>query len=271
MTGRQVAAALHSGARVYSTLIVSTSPLWVNHAKSTGLDFVFIDIEHIPIDRVTLSWMCQAYRMADLAPMVRIPEPDPYQACMALDGGASGVIAPYVETADQARTLVGAVKFRPLKGRRLQNFLIGKEKLEPNLDTYLRERNADNFLIVNIESVPAMEALDDILSVPGLDGVLIGPHDLTCSLGIPEQYDHPQFKEAVSQILTKARSKGLGFGVHFWREPERQIEWGRAGANLIMHHGDVSLFAQSLRSDLQQIKEALKDAQPRSLPAEIAV
>ena len=73
MTGRQVAAALRSGAPVYSTLIVSTSPLWVNHAKSTGLDFVFIDTEHIPIDRVTLSWMCQAYRAADLAPMVRIP------------------------------------------------------------------------------------------------------------------------------------------------------------------------------------------------------
>jgi 4-hydroxy-2-oxoheptanedioate aldolase len=75
----------------------------VNHAKSTGLDFVFIDTEHIPIDRVTLSWMCQAYRLADLAPMVRIPEPDAYQACMALDGGASGIVAPYVETAEQAR------------------------------------------------------------------------------------------------------------------------------------------------------------------------
>jgi 4-hydroxy-2-oxoheptanedioate aldolase len=246
--------------------------VWVNHARSTGLDFVFIDTEHIPIDRVTLSWMCQAYRAVDLAPMVRIPEPDPYQACMALDGGASGVVAPYVETADQARALVGAVKFRPLKGRRLQNFLTAKERLEPELHTYLRERNADNFLVVNIESVPAMEALDDILSVAGLDGVLIGPHDLTCSLGIPEQYDHPRFKESVLQILAAARSKGLGFGVHFWGAPERQIEWARAGANLIMYHGDVSLFAQSLRKDLQKIKEALQDAaHQRSLPAEIAI
>src|SRR5436190_6773560 len=149
MTGKQAGAALRSGAPVYSTLIVSTSPVWLNHAKSTGLDFVFIDTEHIPIDRTTLSWMCQAYCGADLAPMVRIPEPDPYQACMALDGGASGVLAPYVETPEQARALVGAVKFRPLKGRRLHRFLTGEEPLEPELLDYLRQRNAENFLMLN--------------------------------------------------------------------------------------------------------------------------
>jgi len=121
---------------------------------------------------------------------------------------------------------------------------------------------------LNIESVPAMESLDEILSVPGIDGVMIGPHDLTCSLGIPEQYDHPRFKEAVLQILRTSRAKGLGFGVQFWREPERQIEWARAGANLIMYHGDVSLFAQTLRQDLQKIKEALQYTDARSAPTE---
>jgi 4-hydroxy-2-oxoheptanedioate aldolase len=65
---------------------------------------------------------------------------------------------------------LGPLKFRPLKGRRLHDLLSGKQKLEPELDTYLRERNADSFLLLNIESVPAMEALDEILSVPGIDG-----------------------------------------------------------------------------------------------------
>src|SRR4051812_4048476 len=141
MTGKQVSEALHAGSPVYGTLIVSTSPAWLEHVKSTGVDMVFIDTEHIPIDRVTLSWMCRAYQLAGLAPMVRIPQPDPYQACMALDGGASGVLVPYVESAEQVRSLVGAVKFRPLKGQRLTSFLSGDSEFEPELLTYLNERN----------------------------------------------------------------------------------------------------------------------------------
>lgn len=271
MTGRQVSEALHAGSPVYGTLIVSTSPVWLGHVKSTGLDFVFIDTEHIPIDRVTLSWMCQAYRLSGLAPMVRIPQPDPHQACMVLDGGASGVLAPYVETPEQVRSLVGAVKFRPLKGQRLTDFLSGEKGLEPELLNYVNERNADNFLVINIESVPAMDSLEQILDVPGIDAVLIGPHDLSCSLGIPEQYDNPQFERAVQHILHTVRSRHLGFGVHFWKSPDRQIAWARAGANLIMHHGDVSIFSQALKQDLSIIRDALKDKIEAAVHADIVV
>ena len=73
MTGREIIQALHSGKRVYSSAMVSTSPLWPNFVKQTGLDFVFIDIEHTPIGRETLSWICQTYQAAGLPPVVRIP------------------------------------------------------------------------------------------------------------------------------------------------------------------------------------------------------
>ena len=91
---------LRAGERAYGTLIVSPSPRWPDMVAKLGLDFVFIDTEHIAIDRDRLSWMCQTYRGLGLPPLVRIPSPDPYQACMVLDGGAAGVIAPYLETAD---------------------------------------------------------------------------------------------------------------------------------------------------------------------------
>ena len=103
--------------RLYGTLIVSPSPHWVPVVASLGLDFVFIDTEHIPLDREKLAWMCQAYHAVGLPPIVRITSPDPYEACVALDGGAVGIVAPYVETPEQVRELVGAVKKRPLKGR----------------------------------------------------------------------------------------------------------------------------------------------------------
>ena len=110
MTGKEVRQALLRGDSVYGTAVLSTSPLWPGFIKSTGIDFVFIDTEHTPIERHTLSWICHTYRALGLPPMVRIPEPDPYQACMVLDGGACGVLAPYIETPEQVRALVGAVR-----------------------------------------------------------------------------------------------------------------------------------------------------------------
>ena len=115
MKGNEIIECLRSGKRVYGTLTVSTSPIWPKVVKSLGVDFVFIDTEHIPIDRNELSWMCIAYQNMDIAPIVRIQSPDPYLASMALEGGASGVIAPYIESVDQVLDLVGAVKKNPSK------------------------------------------------------------------------------------------------------------------------------------------------------------
>ena len=93
--------------------------------KNLDLDMVFIDTEHTPHDRNTTSWLCQVYSAHNLAPVVRIPSPDPYLAQMVLDGGAAGIIAPYVETVEQVRALGGAVKYGPLKGDKLKAFLDG--------------------------------------------------------------------------------------------------------------------------------------------------
>ncbi|MEM7561113.1 MAG: aldolase/citrate lyase family protein, partial [Planctomycetota bacterium] len=179
------------------------------------LDFVFIDTEHIAIDRAQLSWMCQTYAALNVPQLVRIPSPDPDNAPMVLDGGAAGVIAPYVESVEQVQTLRGAVKLRPIKGKKQQAILAG-ETAGTELEHYLRERASKSLLIVNIESTPAIEALDEILQVPDLDGVLIGPHDLSCSLGVPEQYEHPDFLAACETIFRKARAAGVGAGIHFW-------------------------------------------------------
>ncbi len=257
MNGRELVEALHSGRRVYGTCVTAPSPRWPAVAKGLGLDFVFIDTEHVAQDRERVAWMCGAYRSLGIAPIVRVPEPDPYQACMAFDGGAEGVIAPYVETPAQVRALAGAAKLRPLKGKRLADRLDGKAALEPELERYLAERNAGSALIVNIESTPAIAALDDILAVPGLDAVLIGPHDLTCSLGIPEQYQHPRFDQAVRAIIRKARAAGVGAGIHYWLGTEQEISWARDGLNLIIHSTDSVLFADALRGDLAKLKGAL--------------
>jgi 4-hydroxy-2-oxoheptanedioate aldolase len=258
MPGREVRQKLHEGRFVYATAVVAPTPYWPKLLHQAGADFVFIDSEHTPLGRETLSWMCHTYAGAGVPPVVRIPSPDPFEACKVLDGGAGGVIAPYVETPEQVRALVGAARYRPLKGQRLQEALRHPAALEPELRTYLEERNRDTILIVNIESVPAMQALDDICAVPGLDAVLIGPHDLSCSLGIPEQYGHPRFDEAVRTIFGVARKHGVGAGIHFWLDTELELAWARAGGNLVMHSSDLALFGRGLKADLAMLRSALE-------------
>ncbi len=129
--------------------------------------------------------------------------------------------------------------------------------LEPELRSYLEKRNADKICIANIESVPAIENLDEIVRVPGLDAVLIGPHDLSCSLGIPEQYTHPRFDEAVRTIFRIARAAGIGAGIHFWVSLDHEVAWSQAGGNLIMHSSDLAIFRQTLKSDIDTLRNRL--------------
>ena len=258
MDAKTFLACLKKGKRLYGTAVLSPSPLWPPVVKGAGVDFVFIDAEHTPFDRMILAQMCLAYKGCGLPPLVRIAYPDPHEARKVLDGGASGVLAPYVESPEQVRELVGATKLRPLKGERLRVALQKQDSLESELTDYLSNWNAENFLMINVESVPAVERLDSILAEPGLDGVIIGPHDLSLSLGLPEQYHDPRFEDVVRQIISKVRERGLSVGIHFSQEAELQIKWDRAGANIIMHSSDIALFQQRLKEDISAIRRSLR-------------
>lgn len=259
MTGLELSQKLREGSRVYGTLVSSTSPRWIPLLSGMPVDFVFIDTEHIPIGRHDLAYMCYAFGAAGLPPIVRIASPDPYVAGQVVDNGAVAVVAPYVETAGQVRELVGAVKKRPLKGRKLAQEIDGSVAFEPELDAYVKKHNEGLSVIVNIESVPAIEALDDILAVEGLDAILIGPHDLSCSLGIPEQYDDPRFEATMIDLFKRARDAGVGAGVHSWMEAKREAGWCAAGANLMIHSSDLWATRDGITHEINALRELMGD------------
>jgi 4-hydroxy-2-oxoheptanedioate aldolase len=250
---------LQDGHRVYGTCFTATAPSWPLSLQKAGLDFVFIDNEHIAMNRADLAKLCQVISSYGISPIVRIPAPDHYLASQAIDAGAVGVVAPYLESVQQIRELVGAVKYKPLKGEVLRRVLQGEDKLDGKTQAYIEKVNAGRMAIANIESVPAMHRLDELLSVPGLDAVFIGPHDLSVSLGHPEEYDHPVFEAAVKKIIGTARGKGLAVGIHFSLEPERQIKWVKEGANIIVHSFDIALFTQRLIHDMKVIRAGVGD------------
>ena len=213
--------------------------------------------------------MCQTYAALGLTPIVRIPSPDPFQASMVLDGGAGGVIAPYVETVEQAQVLGGAVKLRPLKGERLATALRDGGSLEPELRAYVEQKNRDSLFIINIESTPALGRLNELLAVPDLDAVLIGPHDLSCSLGIPERYDNPRFEAAVLGIIRTARAAGVAAGIHWWGPLDRFGPWIEAGLNLIICSADITAMQAKLGADVAALRRKCGDRPTTNRKTEI--
>jgi 4-hydroxy-2-oxoheptanedioate aldolase len=247
---------------VYGTLITSASPKMFDLSISLGLDYVFFCTEHIFYNPDNLGWMCRAYKAAGINPVVRILEPNPFLATQALDAGAGAILVPYVENIEDVYDLVGAVKYRPLKGDKLKKILHGDEKPSAELQAYLKNYNKNYTLLLNIESPTGVKNMEQFFSIqsvdgPGIDGIVIGPHDLSVSYEMPEKYRSKEYLDLSCEIIKKARAYGVAAGCHSGSRGslDVQMEWAKAGANIIMHSADIFLFADKLQDDMNCIRE----------------
>ena len=262
MVGKEFRDALRSGKTVYGTLITSASPKMFDLTISLGLDYVFFCTEHIFYNPDNLGWMCRAYKAAGINPVVRILEPSPFLATQALDAGAGAILVPYVENIEDVYDLVGAVKYRPLKGDKLKKILHGDEKPSAELEAYLKNHNKNCTLLLNIESPTGVKNMEQFFSIqsvdgPGIDGIIIGPHDLSVSYEMPEKYRSKEYLDLSCEIIKKARACGVAAGCHSGSRGslDIQMEWAKAGANIIMHSSDIFLFADKLQDDMNRIRE----------------
>jgi 4-hydroxy-2-oxoheptanedioate aldolase len=263
MVGEEFRNALRAGKTVYGTLITSTSPKMFDVTLDLGLDYVFLCTEHVAYNPETLGWMCRAYKAAGINPVVRILEPSPFLATQALDAGAGAILVPYIENIEDVHALVGAVKYRPLKGRELDRIMHGEAKPSAELEVYLRNYNKDHALLLNIESPTGVNTMEQFLSVrsldgAGVDGIVIGPHDLSTSYGMPEKFRSREFLDLSCGIIRKARACGVAAGCHGGSRGslDIQLEWAKAGANIILHSSDMFLFADQMQSDLRSLRAA---------------
>lgn len=261
MIGHDFKMALYQGKPLFGTLITSTSPKSFDVVVSLKLDFVFFCAEHVAYNPETLSWMCRAFRAAGINPVVRILEPSPYLATQALDAGAGAVLVPYVEDVEEVLALVGAVKYRPLKGKKLDRILHGEEKPDAEFTNYFQKHNQHHSLLLNIESQSAVENLEKFASIstvsgPGVDGFVIGPHDLSTSYEMPEKYQSTEFIELSTSVIRKAKSLGVSVGGHtgYRGSLALQKQWLKAGSNILLHCSDMLLFADKLQSDFNELK-----------------
>ncbi|RJR40160.1 MAG: 2,4-dihydroxyhept-2-ene-1,7-dioic acid aldolase [Desulfobacteraceae bacterium] len=178
-----------------------------------GYDWVVIETEHTAIDVSEVLRLIISIEQRGAVPLVRLAWNDPIQAKAVLDSGAAGVLVPMVNSKADAELAVQMTRYPPLGSRGVG--LARAQGYGENFDAYVKSANDDTLLIVQIEHKEAVANIEEILSVPGIDGTFIGPYDLSMSLGIPGQTTHPLVLEAKRKVLKSTLSHGLISGVHF--------------------------------------------------------
>ncbi len=198
---------------------------------NVGFDMVWIDTEHGAMDKSTLMSTLIGCAVNDMAAFVRIPWNDKVLAKPVLDMGADGIVFPMVMDAEQARAAVAACQYPP-EGVRgwgpVRNTKYGKIKRPEYI-----EQAKKVWTVIQIEDIRAVENLDEILQVEGLNAIIVGPCDLSGSLGLMGQTEHPEVKKTIDYIAQKCRQYGMPFGTSTSFKEESIGEWIDRGANFM--------------------------------------
>ena len=260
MNGAELKATLQEGGRVFGTMITTGRNLrWIPALADSGLDYVIIDTEHNPRSRAELGDYLTMFNTTGVAPIVRIPVPDSHYVTMAIDAGAHGVLAPYCETVAEVREVVAAAKWRPLKGEAVKRLMATGEHVSDASRAYLEQRNLNSIALIGVESVAAVNVLEQMLDVPGIDGIFVGPNDLSISLGAPDQYDNPEYQSTVKHIIDTSEARGIPVLVHH-QTTELSNFWISQGARFVLHGSDRRALVEGFRSEFGSLREFAKDS-----------
>lgn len=220
-----------------------------------GFEWVAVDLEHSTISIAQAGELIRVIDLAGSAPLVRLPANDPTIIKRVMDSGAHGVIAPMVNSAEEAEAAVRAVHYPP-KGERGVG-LARAQGYGAAFNEYKDWVKDYSVVIVQIEHIRAVENLEAILAVDGVDGFIIGPYDLSASLGIPGQFDRPEFIQAMNRITETKEHTDKAAGVHVV-EPDPAAVAGKVaeGYSFIAYSVDIRMLDVMCRQGLNDLKKA---------------
>ena len=187
-----------------------------------GFDWLAVDLEHSVITIREAEELIRVINLCGVVPLVRLSANDPVQIKRVMDAGAYGVIVPMVNSAQNAQKAVEAVRYPPVGKRgvglaRAQGYGTAFEK-------YREWLNSEAVVIAQIEHIDAVNNLESILAVPGIDGYFIGPYDLSASMNLPGQFDHPDIVAAIERIRKVGSALGKPGGIHVVEPDNLQLE-----------------------------------------------
>ena len=221
-------------------------------AKS-GFDWLAVDLEHSVITIREAEELIRVIDLAGVVPLVRLTSNNPDQIKRVMDAGAHGIIVPMVNSARDAKNAVEAVKY-PSMGKRGIG-LARAQGYGTQFQEYLDWEKTGSIVIVQVEHIDAVNSLEEIFSIDGVDGYIIGPYDLTSSIGIPGQFEHPDFLSAMEKIHLVASKLNMTGGIHVIEpEPDQLKQRVEEGFRFIAYSLDVKMLDVASRKGLEHIK-----------------
>jgi 2-keto-3-deoxy-L-rhamnonate aldolase RhmA len=224
-------------------------------AQSAGFDTLYVDLEHSSFSLETCGQICMAALEAGIAPFVRVPANTPEHISRALDGGALGVIAPHIRSAEEASAVVRTAKFPPLGERSYAGALPHLHfRAFPVAQAYAALNDA-TMVIVQFESAATLAQADEIIAVDGVDMVLVGVNDLLADWGIPGEYDHPRVREAYAKTIAACCKRGKHCGVGgLATRPDLVAEFVQMGARYVSTGTDLGFLLGACTARAREVK-----------------
>jgi 2-keto-3-deoxy-L-rhamnonate aldolase RhmA len=217
-----------------------------------GFDWVLVDTEHAPFTMEGLARVLLAFDKWPTVPIVRVPWNDPVIIKQVLDLGAGGILIPYVCSEEEARKAVAACKY-PREG--IRGF--GPRRASDyyrSTDEYIRLANEALIVAIQIEHIDGVRAVAQILEVPGVDVVLLGPMDLSASLGLLGELQHPDVDQAIEDVIAAARRARLPVGIPVDAPPDVVSHWVSKGSQFVIVGEDHSLLRRAAEQALSQFQ-----------------
>ena len=221
-----------------------------------GYDWLTVDMEHSAITLHQAQQLIQVIELCGCVPLVRVGDNDPNLIKRVMDAGAHGVIVPMVNTREDAKQAVASVKYPPYGFRGVG--LARAQGYGASFEEYKQWNDDESIVIVQIEHIKAVENLEDILTVEGVDGFIIGPYDLSGSLGVPGKFDHPDVIAALEKVKETTNRLDALSGFHVIPPTIEDLQEKVAEGYLFVAHSlDILFLGEGCRSSIEKIKRML--------------
>ncbi|MDR2826079.1 MAG: hypothetical protein LBV76_04715 [Deltaproteobacteria bacterium] len=245
------------GEKLIGTFSVLGSEISVEGLSFGNLDYIIIDTEHGPFSEESAQNYIRAARVRKLSPFVRIKEISRSAVLRLLDAGADGLIVPCIQSVDEVKRLVEYAKFHPLGQRgfgivRATGY--GQEDFAQNIDSYFALANRETLLVPQCETVGCLEHIEEICKIPGVDGIFIGPFDLSVSMGIPARFDAPEFQTAIRRVIAACK-ENKKFCFMFALNAAAAKQALALGVDAVTVSTDAGLLIQAARQMVADIKK----------------
>lgn len=247
---------LKSGQLMVGSWITLAHPSIAEIMARSGFDWLAVDLEHSVITIREAEELIRVIDLCGVVPLVRLTSNNPYQIKRVMDAGAHGVIVPMVKSGSEAEEAVRSVRY-PSRGHRGVG-LARAQGYGTSFAEYYEWQETSSVVIVQIEHIDAVNNLEEIFAVDGIDGYIMGPYDLSGSMGIPAQFDHPEMVAAMERVKKVGRDFNIPGGLHVVEpdllELRRRI---KEGYQFLAYSVDIRMLDVSCRQGVEMIRSEL--------------